>query len=110
MDPVLAGAAGTLAVETQTDAGEHQALTAEDGQVAEGFVPLGGATAEPGMDVGAIASHEDAERVAAQPIVIPYFGLPAPVLSAPPVDRGRCVPGRELGPFKFPHLPHQRAE
>jgi len=27
-----------------------------------------------------------------------------------PVDRGRCVPGRELGPYEFPRSPCQRAE
>jgi len=41
------GPTGTLAVEPQTDAGERQAFVTEDGRVSEGFVPLGGATAEP---------------------------------------------------------------
>jgi len=47
-----------------------KAFVTEDGRVAEGFLPLGGATAEPGMDVGAIASHEDAERAAAHASVL----------------------------------------
>jgi len=108
VDPVMAGTAGTLAVEPQADAGERQAFTAEVGRVAERFVPRG-ATAEPWVDVGAIAGHGDAERAAAQPTVFPYAGLPAPALGAPPVD-GRRVPGRELGPYQFPRLPCQRAE
>ena len=95
VDPVLVAAAAALAVEPQTDAGERQAFITEDSQVTEGFVPLVSATAEPRIVVGTVAGRVDAERAAAQPIAYPYFGLPAPVLSALPVDGGH-VPGREL--------------
>jgi len=54
-------------------------------------------------------SHGVAEHAAAQPATFPYVGLPTPAPGALLLDIG-CVSGRQLGPFEFPCLPHQRAE
>ena len=109
VDPVLAGAVEAMAVGPQTDASERQVFVPENGQVATGFEPVGGATVQPSMVVGAIASCESAEHAVMYPIGSPYFGLPAPASGAVPVD-GRSVPRREQGPFEVPRSPRQRAE
>ena len=110
VDPILVGAGEAMAVGPWTDAGAHQEVIPEVGQVTEGFKPKRDATAvQPRVAIGAIASHGGTEQSATYPVRYPYFGPQVPAFGAMLVD-SRSEHGRELGPFEDPCSPRQHRE